>query len=199
MNFKVGLATIGLFFGIVSANASTVTDNFSFADSSNAVIASGSFSYSSSAVGTIGYADLSAFSITVFNQTTYDLSFVNGLIANAATANPYLYFGYNTASHQFVPASITGYDVPFSGIMAATDGFFGFAVSPLPGQADPAGTGADGQITDYSTDIPTTGFAVSLTQVSAIPEPSTWAMLLLGFVGLSVLAYRRKDKMAFGA
>jgi hypothetical protein len=33
-----------------------------------------------------------------------------------------------------------------------------------------------------------------LTQ--AVPEPSTWAMLLLGFAGLGFMAYRRKSKLA---
>jgi hypothetical protein len=28
--------------------------------------------------------------------------------------------------------------------------------------------------------------------VSAIPEPSTWAMMLLGFIGMGFMAYRRK-------
>ena len=30
--------------------------------------------------------------------------------------------------------------------------------------------------------------------VAAVPEPSTWAMMLLGFAGIGVLAYRRKSK-----
>jgi len=29
--------------------------------------------------------------------------------------------------------------------------------------------------------------------VSAVPEPSTWAMLLLGFAGIGLVAYRRKQ------
>ena len=33
--------------------------------------------------------------------------------------------------------------------------------------------------------------AVSLT--AAVPEPSTWAMLLIGFVGIGFMAYRRKQ------
>jgi PEP-CTERM motif len=33
---------------------------------------------------------------------------------------------------------------------------------------------------------------ISLT-VSAVPEPSTWAMMLLGFAGLGFMAYRRKQ------
>jgi PEP-CTERM motif len=30
--------------------------------------------------------------------------------------------------------------------------------------------------------------------VSAVPEPSTWAMLILGFAGIGFMAYRRKSK-----
>jgi PEP-CTERM motif len=33
----------------------------------------------------------------------------------------------------------------------------------------------------------------------AVPEPSTWAMMLLGFVGLGFMAYRRKSKPALMA
>ena len=43
-----------------------------------------------------------------------------------------------------------------------------------------------------------TGEGVSLA-VSAVPEPSTWAMLILGFCGLGFLAYRRKHQPALRA
>ena len=33
-------------------------------------------------------------------------------------------------------------------------------------------------------------------QISAVPEPSTWAMMLLGFAGVGFMAYRRKSKPA---
>jgi len=33
-------------------------------------------------------------------------------------------------------------------------------------------------------------------QVSGVPEPSTWAMMLLGFAGIGFMAYRRKSKPA---
>jgi hypothetical protein len=32
-------------------------------------------------------------------------------------------------------------------------------------------------------------------QVSAVPEPSTWAMMILGFLGVGLMAYRRKAKL----
>jgi hypothetical protein len=35
------------------------------------------------------------------------------------------------------------------------------------------------------------------TAVSAVPEPSTWAMMILGFCGVGFMAYRRKSKPAF--
>jgi hypothetical protein len=35
--------------------------------------------------------------------------------------------------------------------------------------------------------------------VSAVPEPSTWAMMLLGFAGVGFVAYRRKAKPALMA
>jgi hypothetical protein len=37
------------------------------------------------------------------------------------------------------------------------------------------------------------------TEVSAVPEPSTWAMMLLGFAGVGFMAYRRKAKPALFA
>jgi hypothetical protein len=33
--------------------------------------------------------------------------------------------------------------------------------------------------------------------VTAVPEPSTWAMMILGFAGVGFMAYRRKSTRAF--
>ena len=35
--------------------------------------------------------------------------------------------------------------------------------------------------------------------IAAVPEPSTWAMMILGFAGLGFMAYRRKSKPALMA
>jgi hypothetical protein len=35
---------------------------------------------------------------------------------------------------------------------------------------------------------------LQVTQVTAVPEPSTWAMMVLGFLGVGFMAYRRKGK-----
>jgi len=41
--------------------------------------------------------------------------------------------------------------------------------------------------------------AFSATFTSAVPEPSTWAMMILGFAGVGFMAYRRKSKPAMMA
>lgn len=72
------------------------------------------------------------------------------------------------------------------------------ALAILPGGNDSA----------FLTSSPHTGGPVSVTyagdtgyqllgEVSAVPEPSTWAMMILGFAGIGFMAYRRKEKPTF--
>ena len=48
------------------------------------------------------------------------------------------------------------------------------------------------QLTDTG---PPTAFRID-GFAGAVPEPSTWAMMILGFVGVGFIAYRRKSRMA---
>jgi hypothetical protein len=49
----------------------------------------------------------------------------------------------------------------------------------------------------WGTNDPATRDISSITvTVAAVPEPSTWAMMVLGFAGVGFLAYRRKDRNA---
>jgi hypothetical protein len=43
----------------------------------------------------------------------------------------------------------------------------------------------------------TANFETAQFQASAVPEPSTWAMMILGFAGIGFMAYRRKSKPTF--
>jgi hypothetical protein len=56
-----------------------------------------------------------------------------------------------------------------------------------------SGTITDGNL--WSLDA--TGHAVATPFTDAVPEPSTWAMMILGFAGVGFMAYRRKSKQAF--
>jgi hypothetical protein len=42
-------------------------------------------------------------------------------------------------------------------------------------------------------------FTYGATVTSSVPEPSTWAMMILGFAGVGFMAYRRKSKPALMA
>jgi len=42
----------------------------------------------------------------------------------------------------------------------------------------------------------TSGVEITLS-IAAVPEPSTWAMMILGFVGVGFLAYRRRGQQNF--
>ncbi|RBP16191.1 putative secreted protein with PEP-CTERM sorting signal [Roseiarcus fermentans] len=167
-----------------AANAATVRETFTFDDASNTV-ASGWFTYDSSKSGVLGYGDLEGFSLSVLGST-YDLSFVQGL----TDPSDYVYFGYDTASMTFVPASISGYAGAYSGILAGL-GYSpntGFFFDPLVGEADPAGTGADGVFGNYVNATQANATALS---VSVVPELSTWAMMGAGFAALAFVGYRR--------
>jgi hypothetical protein len=61
-------------------------------------------------------------------------------------------------------------------------------------------TGADGQHDFYYFVATGTGSNVLLADVdavAAVPEPATWAMMLLGFCGIGFMAIRRKSKSSF--
>lgn len=53
--------------------------------------------------------------------------------------------------------------------------------------------------TAFVTQVTFTGdgvFTGTMTAITAVPEPSTWAMMILGFAGVGFLAYRRRNQPA---
>ena len=55
------------------------------------------------------------------------------------------------------------------------------------------GCTSSSMLSDVSISFGTNGFSVPATVVAA-PEPSTWAMMILGFFGVGFMAYRRRNQ-----
>jgi hypothetical protein len=97
-----------------------------------------------------------------------------------------------------VPGDTTGYagpDTLFGPINSIFDGFVNFTGGGLPSGAAP-GAGLAGPNTLFfslESQLDAASFTVT---VGTVPEPSTWAMMLLGFAGLGFLAHRRSKKTA---
>jgi hypothetical protein len=74
----------------------------------------------------------------------------------------------------------------------------------MPTQITFGGVNYTGVVTDYAfgttRNYTSTNFWLNARDISvsiaAVPEPSTWAMMILGFAGVGFVAYRRKSKTA---
>ena len=77
-----------------------------------------------------------------------------------------------------------------------TDLIYGVGGTLSTGAEPTIAYGGGGTITTFGP-ITETGFVLSATP--AVPEPSRWAMLLLGFAGIGFMAHRRKSKPALMA
>ena len=86
--------------------------------------------------------------------------------------------GTGTADIMFTVAGID-----FSDFVKSTNGHPSvfFAIDVL---------GTNGKTGDIGSEF--SGAVVTAT-VAAVPEPSTWAMMLLGFIGVGFTAYRRRN------
>jgi hypothetical protein len=102
------------------------------------------------------------------------------LVASGSTVGTYTGNAFALAGVFNVPGS-TPIDIGSSASLlvptGATELFLGFADA----------SGFNGLSGDYSDN------AGSLTVTAAVPEPSTWAMMIFGFFGLGFMAYRRKQ------
>lgn len=168
----------------IPAAAGTVSVDFSFLSGATTQ-ASGQFTFDSSKTGVLSYSDLTSYSIAFPSSgDTFNLAFVN-----SGAFSDFLYFGFDTSTDTFVTQNIDGFPEIMSAIKADfASGFFtrDDAAAMVVRDYGPHPTG------ELSFD------ALNISVTSAVPEPSTWAMMLLGFFGLGFMAYRRQNKLALG-
>jgi hypothetical protein len=216
--------TIGLFacaFALYSVSASALTAEYQFTVNTSSLVGntngpyyvdfqmnSGGGPFANTAiVNNFNFGGGSAVgSAIVYNgNPSGDLSTAFTLIADP-TAN-----AFNEIAQQFNPGSTLSFDVTLTenGGVHAPDAFV-FGIDDNTTFQIPT-TSPDGislgilsinlafanpviSVNTYSpTDAQYAGLNVS---VAAVPEPSTWALMLLGFAGLGFMVYRRKSKPA---
>jgi hypothetical protein len=101
---------------------------------------------------------------------------INGIPSGFGNMSAGLQGNWSGTSNSFAgPIDFTIAGVSVSDFVANSDGFF--AVADLLG---PIGTGEVGGKIE-----------AIIGQTSSVPEPSTWAMLLIGFAGLGFAGYRK--------
>jgi PEP-CTERM motif len=147
---------------------------------------------------------------------SYDVSGTDQVWASSAPCGPFLCPVYQ-------PGSFTGQltiDVSASSVLAAQifapspftlpNWLLFAAPSPLPSITLGNGAAAmfltidlaDNSLTGGTNAPVCSGCARFITDMTGtltpvVPEPSTWAMMILGFAGIGFMAYRRKSKPAY--
>ncbi len=192
MKFLGALVALVMLSAPASAVTVTVNSNMDIFSATNQPVSGGGAAplllslgagtYNFSATGTISCCSGS-------NPNGPDGQNVPGGTITNGTNNPYVlsYFG---------PAlGLTG--VLFDGVTAQTPFLLGssgqftipvgfslyLGTVDAPAYGGPSGTYGD-------------NLGAFTVNISAVPEPSTWAMMILGFAGVGFMAYRRKSKPA---
>jgi hypothetical protein len=145
--------------------------------------------------------------------TTYNVTFTPGSYNTVFASTPPTFFGNATGAHDaatdLAAALNTLAPVPSSSFFFTeyiTDSIIsqdtvGFRVLDFVGSgfySAAPGTVGPTQTLLSVPPVLENGFAV-FTPVAAVPEPSTWVTMLLGFAGIGFMAYRRKSKSALMA
>jgi hypothetical protein len=87
------------------------------------------------------------------------------------------------------------FSVDFSGVGTPSDlDFYGPQI--VDGSTGQLIAGMDTGVSDVGAAHLFAGEGTANFTVSAVPEPSTWLMIILGFAGIGFMAYRRKSKPA---
>jgi hypothetical protein len=153
----------------------------------NSVIASSGYQFYNVQSGSwVDPATMSSFRYTMLSQGGFLNSFFTG-IAGFPT-------GFNGPFEVFVGGVDEGSFVP-GDTFAFPAGTTSFVISGI----DPNGADQPFPLQlNFSTAF--ASFEVDgASSVTGAPEPSTWAMMILGFAGIGCMAYRRKSKSALDA
>ena len=132
------------------------------------------------------YSGPATFTAAVDSKTYSATSLVNFYMSNANLAGPFVRFEAQAVST--------------SGIFIDLNSSWG---TPLFGNPNDPGSFLNQQIfgefliSPDSLESPKLVFDAVSINVSAVPEPSTWAMMIFGFFAIGFMAYRKKAALRF--
>lgn len=172
-------------------------ENFYFANSTTLYVADSGSPKNTSATSSLGDGGLQKWSL-VNGSWVLDYTVASGLnlVANTATSGTTGLYGLTGEvvtinGQQDVELFATNYTI------GDLDSTFLFGLTdPLAATSLPTGETFD-ELEAAPADSNFKG--VAFAPVAAVPEPSTWAMMILGFIGLGFMASRRKSKPAIRA
>lgn len=165
--FTRSLVAAGAFAGLLA-----------FSPAANAALFE--FSYSAD-----GYSGDGEFTATLVSPSVYDITNITGTANGSAITGTSLYAGADNVL--YYPATGSTY-VDFNGISFST------AVNSYNIYTP---DGSSYGVLDYVSNpvgYPTS--VVASFTVTAVPEASTWALMLLGFAGLGLGAYRKNRRIS---
>ena len=125
----------------------------------------------------------------IYQTGATDPNFASVLLPNIGNSSPYQVYTWNGAAFVF--------DTNLAANTLLNLGPGGVSEFEVLG-IDPSLALNPNNATDFVTQLTFTGdgnFTGTMTPITtAVPEPSTWAMMILGFAGLGFVSYRRKSK-----
>jgi hypothetical protein len=161
-------------------------DNSVFGDASSGASQSTTFTYAS--LGISSASQLGLIVNLTENDDQVTITSPNYITMNAYSSTGTLLGTFTTDITQSIIITETGGGVGGSGIVFGMD-------ATQAAQLDALGTGLVLALSATFTNAQGGNDVIQAAQLTAaIPEPSTWAMLILGFAGVGFMAYRRKNQ-----
>jgi hypothetical protein len=166
-------------FGTAHASVYVATENFDGATVN--------LSITTNATGLLNQSNITSWNIAIHDSAgSVDLTPLDSqvLLSGTLTATASkLSFNFSNSGLLLFEQTSIGDGGPFWCAQGGTDCF---------GTSSPA-LGVSTQFGENPLEQTPERGSVVIGTVSAVPEPSTWAMMILGFFGLGFMAYRRKQ------
>jgi len=183
-NIRIAALATALIFGLGSqAFAATFTGNLSL---------NGSDSFTATSITFVGSANIGGDTSNLAGLGT-----CTGCVTMDNFTNTSTNFLVYTATNNGLTTTLTLTSAVFTETPNGIGGFnldiTGTGTATLTGFSPTSGTF---ELTTQSSSREGTFTFSSTTVVTPVPEPSTWAMMILGFIGVGFMAYRRKGKQA---